>query len=271
MLPMKTDKYVLLFLRQRMRRADLTMLPSTRLVNKSPNYFQCDLQQNDPAIENLKSGLVKGTSEADVERCIALLQHVGNCRDLTACQEGGACVRTKRVIFHYWVCRVTHEGRHCSICQQLLTLCKLHAQRCQDSKLGCDVLHCPNRKKSLLSSNNPSRDECKELFAKLMKALRSPSSEEEKMRHVKGLCMKHPQVTEGMLRVLQKMRQVRLGRSQVGRNPKHLTRPTPVRQVIRPTLFMPDAVKQLTRSIREMNSSDSLVSWKAKILFTPKY
>uniref|UniRef100_A0A1B6GX15 histone acetyltransferase n=2 Tax=Cuerna arida TaxID=1464854 RepID=A0A1B6GX15_9HEMI len=243
------------------------MLPPTQLANGSANYIQCDSKPNDAAFENLKRRLVKRTSDADVERCIALLQHVGSCRDMTACQEGGACVRTKRVMVHYSICNETHEGRKCSICQQLLALCKLHALRCQESKLGCDVLHCPNRKMSMLSSNNPSSR--KELLMKLMTAQRLTSME-ERMKFVKGL-IENPQTRVRVLRGLQKMRQVRLGSSQVGRNLKHVSKPTPVGKVNRPTVLMPNAVNQLTRSIRELNTSDSLVSWKASILFTPKY
>uniref|UniRef100_A0A1B6LG25 histone acetyltransferase n=2 Tax=Graphocephala atropunctata TaxID=36148 RepID=A0A1B6LG25_9HEMI len=237
-LPVNPARFRFLMLRLHLRASGLYRMPTA-----------AGLGTNRPTYENLKRKLIKRSSEADLQCCIDLLEHASSCEDggeiVGVCQMGEACGRIKNVMFHYQSCIASQD---CAICQQLVILCQLHAQRCQNHKLGCNVLLCPNKPSS--------REECKEMYYKLMNALRL-SSKEEKMKHINRLFRSDPQTAKRVVLELRKVREA-----------TKLMRAIPRGRVIRST---PRGQAAVRSTLREINNSEPLVSWKAKIAFVPNY
>jgi len=101
-------------------------------------------------------GLPEGTTAAQVARCNHLLKHISDCAAAPGtCAEGGACRRTKQILAHHLGCLYRRRGRtaECSVCQQLLALCRIHSQLCQDDRGNCTVLYCKNKRVNVSHQN----------------------------------------------------------------------------------------------------------------------
>ncbi|XP_071497309.1 CREB-binding protein-like [Diadema antillarum] len=80
-----------------------------------------------------------------IQSYIQSLVHANQCRDANCCLPN--CQKTKRVIQHTKACKKKTNGE-CPICKQLITVCRLHAEHCQEQK--CTVPFCINIKHNLL-------------------------------------------------------------------------------------------------------------------------
>ena len=96
---------------------------------------------------------VQEAHRQSIERCIQSLEHYTYCEDKTCSSQ--SCMKMKKVFHHAEGCNQKNEN-DCSICKQLIALCRYYAKSCtllyhakSCTRAQCQVPYCYHIKNRL--------------------------------------------------------------------------------------------------------------------------